>query len=141
MRNARPLRAPCCALVLLAACSAPSAAAPSSVDASCPVHKLRNFGRDTACRNDGSLEFCTPRGDPALEARIASIAPSIERAEWHGRAKCDDARETHWALPTRDPAFCPDGAMGEVTGAGWETICRLAALPEVQVIVPTIWLR
>jgi hypothetical protein len=103
--------------------------------APCPTHKLR-FTKETGCRNDGSVEFCLPSGDDALVARARAIAPTIQAGPLQGgRAGCDIAAETWYAFPTGE-AECVE-RHGALVDAAWDRLCRLAALPEVQKIVPT----
>lgn len=136
----------CPALVALLACgtspngnaagSTPGTppAAASRVTAGCPAHKL-TFTQATGCRNDGAVEFCVPKEAPAVHAEVKRIAPSAAALASRGRAGCDTATETLFLYPT-DETVCTS-RHGALTDAAWEELCRLAALPEIQRIVPT----
>lgn len=132
--------------ILLGACLSSCTAAPPSTPgesdvegplspaASCPRHELA-FTKDTGCLNDGSVEFCLPTGDEALLARVRDVAPTIQAGSSRGRAGCDVPAETLYFFPTGDAeCVAPHGALED---GAWDTLCRIAALPEVRAIVPT----
>ena len=102
----------------------------------CPSDKL-SFTRDTACQNDGFVEFCLPADDVALQARALSIAPTLTWTSSRGRAGCDAESERLYQLPmSADDCAAPGASLSDAT---WATICELAALPEVRRIVPTLF--
>lgn len=126
-------------LATLSACATPTrerAASESTPKATaCPTQKL-SFTQETGCRNDGSVELCLPTGDAALLARVKAIAPTLHEAgASRGRAGCNVPEETLYFLPTGE-AECT-ARHGALTPAAWDTVCRLAELPEVHRLVPT----
>lgn len=97
------------------------------------------FDMATGCVNDGSVEFCIPDGDVELRERLANISSAITCAPGGGRAMClNPPGRLLCFYPTEVPAECvaDNGAM---TGAAWEDMCSISALPEVTAIVPTIF--
>ncbi len=102
----------------------------------CPTQELA-FTQADGCANDGSVEFCIPAGDPALLARIATIAPSVHCAPGGGRAQCDSSTQPLCSLPTSGPPMCVT-QHGALSDEGWRLVCELASLPEVTRIVHTI---
>lgn len=100
----------------------------------CPTHAIQ-FTQDTGCLNDGSVEFCIPANNPAALATVQQIAPGTTCHPWGGRARCDTTRELLCMVPTR--GMCRTDDPRAMTGAGWATVCELAALPFVDQIVPT----
>jgi hypothetical protein len=82
------------------------------------------------------VEFCLPSGDDAVVARARAIAPTIQAGPMQGgRAGCEIPAETWYAFPTGE-AECVE-RHGALVDDAWDRLCRLAALPEVQRIVPT----
>jgi len=114
-----------------ASIESPASPAPA---ASCPTAELA-FTQANGCLNDGSVEFCLPKGDEALLARVRKIAPTIRAGASRGRAGCDVPAETLYFFPTGE-AECV-ARHGALVDSAWEKLCRLAALPEIQKIVPT----
>ncbi|AGC47148.1 hypothetical protein MYSTI_05872 [Myxococcus stipitatus DSM 14675] len=103
--------------------------------AACPTQKFA-FEQETGCRNDGSVEFCLPTGDDALVARVKAIAPTVQVAGVsRGRAGCNVPEETLYFFPTSETEC--HARHGALTPAAWDTLCRLAELPEVRQLVPT----
>jgi hypothetical protein len=105
-------------------------------ESSCPTDELA-FTKGTGCQNDGSVEFCLPSGDDELLARVKEIAPTIQALPSQGRADCDVPAETLYLFPTGE-AECVS-RHGALEDAAWDTLCRIAALPEVRKIVPTFY--
>lgn len=97
------------------------------------------LARETSCQNDGGVELCIPDNDPALQAMITAIAPTITCAAGGGRAGC--LRMPGLLLcsyPTRYPVECMQQSGGPMTIDAWANLCELSALPQVTAIVPTI---
>ncbi|WP_164018328.1 hypothetical protein [Pyxidicoccus trucidator] len=125
----------CFAVSLLLVVSLSACATPREPPASeCPRHELA-FSRETGCQNDGAVEFCLPKGNDALLARVKAIAPKVHAGASRGRAGCDTSQETLYFFPT-EATECVSH-HGALTPAAWDALCRLAALPEVRAIVPT----
>lgn len=122
------------ASTLLVCGSAPPPAQPRAAAPSCETRKIL-FTRENGCQNDGSVEFCLPK-DSAVVAKARQIAPAIRAKEGRGRAGCHRSRSTLYLLPTAPPAMCEPNQRA-MTEAGWNQVCRLAALPEVERIVAT----
>lgn len=117
------------ALLLVSSCTA----ARSSPEPVCPVEKFA-FTRETACRNDGSVEFCVPK-DPGVEARVRQLAPAVEVNGGGGRAGCELETETLHFFPTpEERCSARHGALNE---DAWNELCAVAALPEIRRVVPT----
>jgi hypothetical protein len=64
----------------------------SSGGATCRIDKT-TVTKEHGCESDGSLEFCLPKDEAALEAKVKSIAPSATMSSSRGRAGCDVATE------------------------------------------------
>ncbi|WP_342375312.1 hypothetical protein NVS55_28960 [Myxococcus stipitatus] len=136
----RRLTLPGLLFATLTACAVPPREPPTS-DAppkatACPTSQKFKFTQETGCRNDGSVEFCLPTGNDALVARVKAIAPTVQEAgASRGRAGCNVPEETLYFFPTAE-AEC-HARHGALTPAAWDTLCRLAELPEVRQLVPT----
>jgi hypothetical protein len=102
--------------------------------ASCRTDKIA-FSQAEGCLNDGSNEFCIPSGDPAVQARVKSIASRVSCAPGGGRAGCISGSELLCFFPT-GPIECV-ARHGALTAEAWAQHCELAALPEVKRIVHT----
>lgn len=139
MRRLAPPTALAAALAL-AGCAGPRPATPTAgaPPGACPAASELRFTRETACRNDGSVEFCVPRDDPALDARIRAIVPVARVHASRGRAGCDRDRQRLYLVETgsRGLGGC-EGHDGPMSEAGWARLCRLAALPEIEAVHPT----
>ncbi|MBJ6765641.1 hypothetical protein JGU66_33220 [Myxococcaceae bacterium JPH2] len=100
----------------------------------CPTQKFA-FTREQSCRNDGSVEFCLPSDDAEALARVRAIAPDVRTMPSGGRARCDVPAQVLVLFPT-PTSECTErhGALQE---PAWERLCRVAALPAVQRVVPT----
>ncbi|RJS17740.1 hypothetical protein DRW03_27325 [Corallococcus sp. H22C18031201] len=100
----------------------------------CPTRKFA-FTREQSCRNDGWVEFCLPSDDTEALARVRAIVPDARTLPSGGRARCDVPAQVLVQLPT-PTSECTErhGALQE---PAWERLCRVAALPEVQRVVPT----
>lgn len=103
---------------------------------SCPVGKIA-FAQDTGCSNDGSNEFCIPKGDSATLMEVKRIASSISCGPGRGRAGCDPARQDLCFFPT-DTGTCTS-SPGALTDAAWAQHCQIASLPTVPQIVHTFF--
>ena len=96
------------------------------------------FTLETACQNDGSVEFCISDSDPALRARVTAISSAIVFSTNGGRAGCHSPGQLLATYPTAFPAQCT-ASHGAATKETWDDICALAAFPEVAKIVATIF--
>ena len=121
--------------------TAPDASAPDAAIArTCGTgheEKLR-FTLETACQNDGSVEFCISDTDTALRARVTAISPTIVFSTNGGRAGCHSPGQFLSTYSTGFPAQCV-GVHGAATKETWDDLCAIAALPEVSEIVPTFF--
>jgi hypothetical protein len=91
------------------------------------------FTQATGCRNDGSVELCLPRDEQVVE-RVRALAPELRGpVGGAGRARCDLTKEDLYFLPT--PEACRE--TGELPEEVWARLCRVAADPAVERIVPT----
>lgn len=102
----------------------------------CPAGKIA-FAQSDGCGNDGSNEFCIPKGDAATLMAVKRIAAAVTCGPGRCRAGCDPAAQQLCFFPT-DAATCtsPHGAL---TDSAWAQHCELAALPAVPRIVHTIF--
>jgi hypothetical protein len=104
----------------------------------CPTEKL-SFSRAKGCENDGSVEFCIPKDDAALRARLDGLGVKLTYLGSAGRARCDVQRETLVQFPTEreDRHVCTaDGALRRTP---WAQLCTIAREPAVKAIVPTFY--
>lgn len=102
----------------------------------CPTGKIA-FTQAAGCSNDGSNEFCIPKGDAATLMEVRRIAPSVTCGPGRGRAGCDSTSQDLCFFPT-DASTCaaPHGAL---TDAAWTQHCQIATLPSVPQIVHTFF--
>ncbi|WP_224365268.1 hypothetical protein [Hyalangium versicolor] len=132
-----------CLLVSSALCGCSSSstsrggepAAQEAASGACPLEKIR-VTQATGCLSDGSLEFCVPKEDVQLAARLRALVPTLRTGESRGRAGCDPSRETLYFFDTGSNGSCVDDTKA-MTDAAWEKVCRIAAEPAIQQIVPT----
>jgi hypothetical protein len=102
----------------------------------CPTGKIA-FTQAVGCSNDGSNEFCIPKGDAATLMEVQRIASSVSCGPGRGRAGCDPTRQDLCFFPT-DTSTCtsPHGAL---TDAAWAQHCQIATLPSVPQVVHTFF--
>ena len=117
-----------------------SATSQQPVDANgaeaCPTSKIQ-FTQENGCQNDGSVEFCVPRDDAALKARLSAIAAEISFVDSGGRARCNLTTEQLGMVPVmREDDCASDGAM---TDEAWADVCRIASEPGVGPVVATFF--
>ncbi len=114
----------------------PDLSASDGAATTCPTGKIA-FTQAGGCSNDGSNEFCIPKGDAATLMEVKRIAPSVSCGPGRGRAGCDPTGQDLCFLPT-DTSTCtsPHGAL---TDAAWAQHCQLATLPSVPQIVHTFF--
>ncbi len=93
------------------------------------------FERATSCSNDGSVEFCLSDSS-AAKARIAAISPTITCSPGGGQAQCRAPGLLLCSYPTRHVGQCTT-MQSPMTDALWSDMCKLAALSDVNEIVPT----
>jgi hypothetical protein len=103
---------------------------------SCPVSEIA-FTQATGCQNDGSVEFCIPRGDDAVRASVTNIAPNVECITAGGRAGCNLATQLLCFYPVKE-SQCTS-SHGALTDRAWADVCSLASLTAVKKIVPTFF--
>lgn len=103
--------------------------------AECRLEKM-SFNQQTACRNDGSVEFCIDDSDAELLKAVQEINPDIECQNGvRGRADCQLDSEKYCVFPAEtEQCLEPNGAM---TDQAWQQLCQISALDGVQRIVPT----
>ena len=111
-------------------------AASSDQAGACPTGKIA-FTQAAGCSNDGSNEFCIPKGDAATFMEVKRIAATVSCGPGRGRAGCDPARQDLCFFPT-DPSTCTR-PHGPLTDAAWAQHCQLATLPAVPQIVHTFF--
>jgi hypothetical protein len=116
----------------VAACNCHPVRSPSPPP-TCPADKI-TFEQNTGCLNDGSVEFCVPANDLDALAAVREIVPDVQCGSMGGRARCDLDTEVLCLIETRGMCTAYHGAM---TDDGWQTVCKLAAMPFVREIVPT----
>jgi hypothetical protein len=104
--------------------------------AACPTSKIA-FAQAAGCSNDGSNEFCIPKGDAATLMEVKRIASSVSCGPGRGRAGCDPTRQDLCFFPT-DISTCT-GPHGALTDAAWAQHCQIATLPSVPQIVHTFF--
>ena len=111
-------------------------AARADLAGACPTGKIA-FTQADGCSNDGSNEFCIPKGDVATLMEVKRIASAVSCGPGRGRAGCDPTRQDLCFFPT-DPSTCtsPHGAL---TDAAWAQHCQIASLPSVPRIVHTFF--
>lgn len=102
----------------------------------CPVGKIA-FTQAAGCVNDGSNEFCIPKGDAATLMKVQRIAASVTCGSGRGRAGCDPAHQELCFFPT-GTSTCTS-AHGALTETAWAQHCQLATLPTVPQIVHTFF--
>lgn len=102
----------------------------------CPTDKIA-FTQAAGCSNDGSNEFCIPKGDAATRTKVQRIASTVTCSPGRGRAGCDPDRQDLCFFPT-DASTCksPHGALTETA---WAQHCQLVTLPQVPRIVHTFF--
>ena len=136
-------------LVVLAACSnhsgvsvdahgadAAADAAPK-VCASGHTDKLK-FDYATSCTDDGGVEFCIPANDATTLAAVTAVSSTIACNTGGGRAMCSATPGLLLcSYPTSYPGQCTS-SYGAMTDQVWADMCRLASLPQISEIVPTI---
>jgi hypothetical protein len=118
-----------------------SAVVSPNVPNACPTEEIA-FTKETGCQNDGSVEFCIPRGDDAVLASVTKIAPEVRCAGAGGRAGCNPATQVLCFFGTSEVAFPASepkcvSAHGALTDKAWDQVCKLAALDQVTKVVPT----
>ncbi|MEO7096701.1 MAG: hypothetical protein ABI175_25815 [Polyangiales bacterium] len=96
------------------------------------------FTLETACSNDGSVEFCISDANPDLFARVTAVSANISCAAGGGRAQCHTPGQLLCFYPTAFPTQC-NAPHGGATMATWGEICQLAAVPEIAQIVATVF--
>ena len=102
----------------------------------CPIGKIA-FTQAAGCANDGSNEFCIPKGDAATLLKVQRIASTVTCGPGRGRAGCDPAHQELCFFPTAArTCTSPHGALTETA---WAQHCQLATLPTVPQIVHTIF--
>ncbi len=100
----------------------------------CQSQKI-SFSQDTGCLNDGSFEFCIPVDDEGVLSAVREIAPNVECTQSRGRAQCD--LESQLLCMVTTDGMCQTEPPETMNDIGWQTTCRLAALPFIQEIVAT----
>lgn len=142
-------------VMLLAACGddgtvSPKTDAPLVADMATPIDATfpdapagcageLQFTQATGCANDGSVEFCIPAGNAALITQLQAISPSITCAAGGGRAMCNASPNLLLCFyPTTFPDQCVTD-HGAMTDDVFTDMCQIAALPEVTMIVHTIF--
>lgn len=103
----------------------------------CDTAKIE-FSQSTGCVNDGSIEFCVPASDVALQERIKARNPSVGFRAGGGRARCNSESELLGTMPTKVGAECVS-ENGALTSKAWADICSIASEPAVRKIVPTFF--
>ena len=119
---------------------------PSSVDAGKTDPLTCTNGQDAkikftqamGCGNDGSVEFCIPDSEPALQTMLQSIDPRISCGPGGGRAMCSRTPGLLLCFyPTRETECVSQ--HGAMTAATWQDMCEIAGSPEITEIVHTIF--
>ena len=126
------LRSPCAINDLLATDGAASA----DQAGACPTGKIA-FTQAAGGINDGSNEFCLPKGDAATLRVVKRIASTISCGPGRGRAGCDPTRQDLCFFPS-EPSTCTS-PHGPLTDAAWAQHCQIATLPAVPQIVYTFF--
>jgi hypothetical protein len=105
--------------------------------AACPESEI-SFSREEGCLNDGSVELCLPADADEALARARIIAPEITCTQGsRGRAQCDPHTQRLCLVPLASAdCVAPHGALTE---HAWLRVCALAAMPEVEQVVPTFY--
>ena len=89
------------------------------------------------CENDGAMDFCLPRGDLALQARLAVQYPNIvcfNGSQSRGRAECDSLDGEVLCLYKISRDEC--ASRTAMTDAGWDRFCSFTQLDVVERIAP-----
>jgi hypothetical protein len=102
----------------------------------CPARHKIEFTKKTACSGDGSVEFCVPMLDSALQTRVKALAPSVTFVGSSGRAQCDSTTELLALLPTPSEECM---ANGRISNRSWQTLCQIASEPKIRRIVLTFF--
>jgi hypothetical protein len=130
-----------CTVLFLVACAGASPAPDEQTDDTqeeiriCHTEKIA-FTRSTGCVNDGSVEFCVPKGDAKLKARLLAISPDITFHPYGGRARCNTTTQELGQYPTRDGIECRGDRM---TSDTWADMCAIASQRAITQIVPTFF--
>jgi hypothetical protein len=115
------------------AAEGPGGSRDASAPGACPTHEIA-FTQETGCQNDGSVEFCVPKDDAALKARLLEIDAAIKFVGSGGRARCDTSRQLLAMMPLGD-GDCVDGDA--MTDSAWNKVCLIATERAVSAVVAT----
>ena len=124
---------------LLVACSGrtePGATDAAAPDGSAACSNKIRFAQALGCANDGSVEFCLPTTRQDVLDGL-DLLVTVTCGAGRGRADCVSPQQVLCFYPTTTPAVCVDELA--MTDAAYADMCELAALEQVDKIVPTIF--